>query len=133
MCANGRCINTLGSYRCSCNKAFKVDHTGTHCNGKQILRPLVYHDEQVRVYFSCLSLVLTFGLELLPTGKIITFIILHMLCLMIVYLMCCRRKRMPTEPVAVRNDLSESGRRIRLRLSRRICVESRQHHLSGPG
>lgn len=34
LCANGRCINTLGSYRCSCNKAYKVDHTGTHCNGK---------------------------------------------------------------------------------------------------
>lgn len=34
LCTNGRCINTLGSYRCSCNKAYKVDHTGTHCNGK---------------------------------------------------------------------------------------------------
>lgn len=34
LCTNGRCINTLGSYRCSCNKAYKVDRTGTHCNGK---------------------------------------------------------------------------------------------------
>ncbi|XP_025412034.1 fibrillin-2-like isoform X2 [Sipha flava] len=32
LCTNGRCINTLGSYRCSCNKAYKIDRTGTHCN-----------------------------------------------------------------------------------------------------
>ncbi|XP_050520393.1 fibrillin-2-like isoform X2 [Daktulosphaira vitifoliae] len=32
LCRNGKCVNTLGSYRCICNKAYKVDYTGTHCN-----------------------------------------------------------------------------------------------------
>lgn len=31
LCRNGRCINTLGSYRCLCNRGYKVDHTGTIC------------------------------------------------------------------------------------------------------
>ncbi|XP_054288254.1 fibrillin-2-like [Macrosteles quadrilineatus] len=31
LCRNGRCINTLGSYRCLCNKGYKPDHTGKHC------------------------------------------------------------------------------------------------------
>nr|XP_018912347.1 PREDICTED: fibrillin-2-like [Bemisia tabaci]XP_018912348.1 PREDICTED: fibrillin-2-like [Bemisia tabaci] len=31
LCRNGRCINTLGSYRCICNKGFRPDHGGTHC------------------------------------------------------------------------------------------------------
>lgn len=34
LCKNGRCINTLGSYRCLCNKGYKHDHTGTQCKGK---------------------------------------------------------------------------------------------------
>ncbi|XP_043193529.1 fibrillin-2-like isoform X1 [Amphibalanus amphitrite] len=31
LCQNGRCINTLGSYRCMCNRGYKPDHTGMHC------------------------------------------------------------------------------------------------------
>lgn len=31
LCKNGRCINTLGSYRCLCNKGYKTDHSSTHC------------------------------------------------------------------------------------------------------
>jgi len=44
-----------------------------------------------------------------------------------------RCKRMPAQPFAVRNVVSEFGRRLRVRLSRRIPVEPRQHHLPGPG
>ncbi|KAB0800679.1 hypothetical protein PPYR_06418 [Photinus pyralis] len=31
LCRNGRCINTLGSYRCMCHKGFKVDPSGIYC------------------------------------------------------------------------------------------------------
>lgn len=47
--------------------------------------------------------------------------------------MCRRRKRMPSQPFTVRNVVSESGRRLRVRLSRRVPVESRPQHLPGPG
>ncbi|KAK6631430.1 hypothetical protein RUM44_005957 [Polyplax serrata] len=31
LCKNGRCTNTLGSYKCICNKGYQVDSTGTLC------------------------------------------------------------------------------------------------------
>nr|XP_024214767.1 fibrillin-2 [Halyomorpha halys] len=31
LCKNGRCINSLGSYKCICNKGYKLDYTGTNC------------------------------------------------------------------------------------------------------
>lgn len=68
LCANGRCINTLGSYRCSCNKAFKVDHTGTHCNGKQ--KPVVVLARLTTVWLAIIFRAhVLFGLRFWPTCK----------------------------------------------------------------
>lgn len=33
ICPNGRCINTVGSYRCDCNEGFEVSPSGTECIG----------------------------------------------------------------------------------------------------
>ena len=30
-CANGRCLNTMGSYRCLCDLGWKADMSGTSC------------------------------------------------------------------------------------------------------
>ena len=30
-CMNGRCINTMGSYRCLCNTGYKVAPSGSEC------------------------------------------------------------------------------------------------------
>ncbi|PVD20223.1 hypothetical protein C0Q70_20719 [Pomacea canaliculata] len=30
-CENGRCLNTMGSYRCVCNKGYKTDQSGKRC------------------------------------------------------------------------------------------------------
>lgn len=34
LCRNGQCINTLGSYRCICNKGYRPDPSGLYCLGK---------------------------------------------------------------------------------------------------
>lgn len=34
LCENGRCMNTMGSYRCVCNNGFKPDTSGTQCIGE---------------------------------------------------------------------------------------------------
>lgn len=31
LCRNGKCINTMGSYRCICDKGYQPDHSGTRC------------------------------------------------------------------------------------------------------
>lgn len=36
ICKNGRCINTVGSYRCECNDGFEPSSTGTECIGKTV-------------------------------------------------------------------------------------------------
>lgn len=34
LCRNGKCINTLGSYRCICDRGFKADKSELYCLGK---------------------------------------------------------------------------------------------------
>ena len=34
ICQNGKCVNTDGSYRCDCNPGYKIDSTGTICEGR---------------------------------------------------------------------------------------------------
>lgn len=34
-CPNGRCLNTMGSYRCACDDGFKVAESGKQCVGKR--------------------------------------------------------------------------------------------------
>lgn len=34
LCENGMCINTMGSYRCICNKGYKADKSGSNCVGE---------------------------------------------------------------------------------------------------
>lgn len=36
-CKNGRCLNTMGSFRCVCDKGYKTDIDGKKCIGKVIL------------------------------------------------------------------------------------------------
>ncbi|WAR00910.1 FBN1-like protein [Mya arenaria] len=35
VCQNGRCLNTMGSYRCICNNGYKPDTSGSQCIGKK--------------------------------------------------------------------------------------------------
>jgi len=35
-CPNGRCLNTMGSYRCACLDGYKADVTGKACVGKRL-------------------------------------------------------------------------------------------------
>lgn len=36
ICKNGRCVNTVGSYRCECNDGFEPSSTATECIGKDL-------------------------------------------------------------------------------------------------
>ena len=40
-CENGRCLNTMGSYRCVCNKGYKTDQSGKRCVGEASFSTLI--------------------------------------------------------------------------------------------
>lgn len=42
-CPNGRCLNTMGSYRCVCDDGYKVGPSGKECIGKTTLHNVVIH------------------------------------------------------------------------------------------
>lgn len=37
ICKNGRCENTVGSYRCKCDQGFIANPTQTECIGKELI------------------------------------------------------------------------------------------------
>ncbi|KFM70042.1 Fibrillin-2, partial [Stegodyphus mimosarum] len=57
LCPNGRCINTLGSYRCICNKGYKPDQSGTRCidvnECEQVPPPCKFTCENTEGSFKC--------------------------------------------------------------------------------
>lgn len=34
LCANGRCVNTVGSFQCDCDEGFQLSPAGTECQGE---------------------------------------------------------------------------------------------------
>lgn len=51
ICKNGRCENTVGSYRCKCDQGFLANPTQTECIGKEVVSDHI---------FFILSLIYTF-------------------------------------------------------------------------
>lgn len=43
ICKNGRCVNTVGSYRCECNDGFEPSSTATECIGNDPLESALQH------------------------------------------------------------------------------------------
>lgn len=41
ICENGRCVNTVGSYRCECNEGFTVSDAQNECLGKSDINTLM--------------------------------------------------------------------------------------------
>lgn len=63
ICPNGRCINTVGSYRCDCNEGFEVSPSGTECIGNY----------QVLWGFSCLSVAADDGFQVFLSRTLLGF------------------------------------------------------------
>lgn len=43
ICRNGRCENTVGSYRCKCDQGFVANPTQTECIGRFFHHALLFH------------------------------------------------------------------------------------------
>lgn len=42
ICKNGRCENTVGSYRCKCDQGFVANPTQTECIGKEVVSDRIF-------------------------------------------------------------------------------------------
>lgn len=42
ICKNGRCENTVGSYRCKCDQGFLANPTQTECIGKELVSDHIF-------------------------------------------------------------------------------------------
>ena len=43
ICTNGRCVNTFGSFKCTCQQGYEVDSTGRICVGLYFSNPITVY------------------------------------------------------------------------------------------
>ena len=51
----GQCVNTVGSYRCLCNKGYEVGNGGSHCIGEGLRMLLYFSSTKLSIHPSIIS------------------------------------------------------------------------------
>lgn len=51
----GQCVNTVGSYRCLCNKGYEVGNGGSHCIGEGLKMLLYFSSTKLSIHPSIVS------------------------------------------------------------------------------
>lgn len=51
----GQCVNTVGSYRCLCNKGYEVGNGGSHCIGESLRMLLYFSNTKLSIHPSIIS------------------------------------------------------------------------------